>query len=43
MDYDLGKALELVNEKLDALLVKAYPEKVNQNQDGGKNNEAKKS
>ena len=27
MEYELGKALEQINEKLDALLVKAYPEK----------------
>lgn len=27
MDYDLGKALEQINDKLDALLLKAYPEK----------------
>lgn len=26
MDYELGKTLEQINEKLDALLVKAYPE-----------------
>lgn len=26
MEYDLGKALENINEKLDMLLVKAYPE-----------------
>lgn len=26
MDYDLGKTLEMINEKLDALLRKAYPE-----------------
>jgi len=26
MEYDLGKMLEQMNEKLDALLMKAYPE-----------------
>lgn len=26
MDYETGKALENINEKLDMLLVKAYPE-----------------
>lgn len=26
MDYETGKALETINEKLDLLLQKAYPE-----------------
>jgi len=26
MEYDVGKAFELLNEKLDMLLAKAYPE-----------------
>lgn len=26
MDYETGKTLELINEKLDLLLKKAYPE-----------------
>lgn len=26
MEYDLGKSLEVINEKLDAILAKLYPE-----------------
>lgn len=28
MDYETGKALETINEKLDLLLQKAYPEEI---------------
>lgn len=34
MDYDEGKAFELINEKLDLILAKLYPEEAKK--EGGK-------
>ena len=35
MEYELGKQLELINEKLDAILIKMYPPQQKQGEKNG--------
>jgi hypothetical protein len=39
MEYELGKQLEIINEKLDAILVKMYP--IQQKQGDNRNGSTK--